>query len=222
VEARQFVAAGAKVVLTDLRIDEALAAELGQQAVFLEHDVTNADRWRFVVDTALSRFGKVDILVNNAGVYIPRALQDTDAVQFDLHYRVNQLGPFLGMQAVIEPMRTAGGGSIINISSVSGLRGYGGVFAYSASKWALRGMTLTAASDLAPFNIRVNCVHPGAIESDMMRANPPEAIEALQKTIPARRFGTADDIASVVLFLASDAAGYMTGAAIPVTGGMEI
>jgi 3alpha(or 20beta)-hydroxysteroid dehydrogenase len=222
-EAHLFAAEGARLVLTD--IDEAgkgVADSIGAQAIFVQHDVSSAQGWRTVVKTALASFGRIDILVNNAGVYKPGALQDTDEALVDFHYRVNQLGVFLGMKAVIEPMTNAGGGSIVNISSGAGLSGYPGQFAYGATKWAVRGMTKAAALDLARFSIRVNSVHPGGIDTPMLATNSHEKLENIKTMIPLGRFGTSDEIAQVVLFLASNASSYMTGAEVAVTGGLGI
>src|ERR1700747_3564692 len=140
-EARMLVAEGAKVVIGDVREDEGrkLAAELGNMATFVRHDVTSEAEWAEVVAAAES-FGGLHGMVNNAGVYIPKTLLETDAELFERHVRINQFGCFLGMKAVVAAMERAGGGSIVNISSVAGLRGSPGAFAYSATKWALRGM----------------------------------------------------------------------------------
>jgi 3alpha(or 20beta)-hydroxysteroid dehydrogenase len=222
-EARLFAAEGAKLVLTDIdRTGEALAEATGASAVFVHHDVSDPFAWQRVVETAVARFGRVDVLVNNAGVYKPSPLQETDEMLIDFHYRINQLGVFLGMKAVIDPMTAARGGSIVNIASGTALTGFPGQFAYAATKWAVRGMTKAAALDLAALGIRVNCVHPGAIDTTMLNANLPGVLDAVANRIPLGRLGKAEEIAQVALFLASEASSYMTGADVSVAGGLVL
>ena len=221
-EARLFAAEGAKVVVSDINeaAARAVAAEIGADAVAVRHDVSEEADWAHVVAEAQRAFGGVHVLVNNAGVYKPRSLQDTDRALLDLHYRVNVVGVFLGMNAVREAMRDAGGGSIINIASGAGLKGFAGMFAYSGSKWMVRGLTRCAALDLADDKIRVNAVLPGIIDTPMLAENPPDVLAAFRTMPPARRLGTADEIARTVLFLASDEASYVMGAEISVCGGL--
>ena len=150
-EARRFVREGARVVITDIleAQGQELARELGKDAVFLRHDVSSETDWQNAVEAA-SAMGGLHGLINNAGIYRPGTLMETDAALFEQHMRINQLGPFLGMKAVVPLMERSGGGAIVNISSIAGLRGSPGAIAYSATKWALRGMTKAAAVDLAP------------------------------------------------------------------------
>ncbi|MGU7778619.1 SDR family NAD(P)-dependent oxidoreductase [Burkholderia sp. PU8-34] len=221
--ARIFGEEGARLVLTDIApAGEAVAEEIGARALFLQHDVADAAAWQRVVDLAMERYGRIDVLVNNAGVYKPCTLQDTDAELLDLHYRVNQLGVFLGMKSVIDPMTAGGGGSIVNISSQAALSGVPGVFAYAATKWAVRGMTKLAALDLARYGIRVNSIHPGGIDTPMIAANSAEAMEGFKAMIPLGRLGTPEEVGRVVLFLASNASSYVTGAEIAVAGGFGV
>ncbi|MGC6478658.1 MAG: SDR family NAD(P)-dependent oxidoreductase [Ilumatobacteraceae bacterium] len=223
-EARMLAARGANVVLTDVRADEgtAIADDIGKSAVFVPHDVSSESGWNSVIETALSSFGSVNVLVNNAAISKAIKLIDTDVDTFDLFYRINQLGVYLGMKSVVEPMKAAGGGSIINISSVAGLRGASTLFAYSASKWAVRGMTQSAALELARFKIRVNAVFPGVIDTPMNAPNPPGMNDVLVKTTPLRRMGESHEVAEAVLFLASPEASFATGAELAIDGGMSI
>jgi 3alpha(or 20beta)-hydroxysteroid dehydrogenase len=223
-EARMFAERGANVVLTDVRSDEgtAIADDIGKSAVFVPHDVSSESGWNTVIETALSAFGSVNVLVNNAAISKAIKLIDTDVDTFDLFYRINQLGVYLGMKSVVEPMKAAGGGSIINISSVAGLRGASTLFAYSASKWAVRGMTQSAALELARFKIRVNAVFPGVIDTPMNAPNPPGMNDVLVKTTPFRRMGESHEVAEAVLFLASPEASFATGAELAIDGGMSI
>jgi len=223
-EARLFVAEGARVVLGDVLEEQGrrLAAELGQDAaVFLRQDVTREADWEAAVKAA-EAFGALHGMVNNAGIYQPRTLMETDTELFERHMRVNQLGCFLGMKAVVPLMERSGGGSIVNISSVAGLRGSPGAIAYSATKWALRGMTKAAAVDLAPRRIRVNSVHPGPIDTEMLHVRTPEQNRERLQLVPMRRMGTAEEVAQLVLFLLSDESGYVTGAEVAIDGGATL
>ena len=222
-EARMLVAEGAKVVIGDLREDEGrrLAAELGQAAVFVRHDVTEEAEWARAV-AAAERLGGLHGMVNNAGIYTPRTLLETDAALFEQHTRVNQFGCFLGMKAAVGAMERSGGGSIVNISSTAGLRGSPGAFAYSATKWALRGMTKSAAIDLAPRRIRVNSVHPGPIDTDMLKVRSVEQNLQRVQQVPMKRMGTAEEVARLVLFLLSDDSAYVTGAEVTIDGGVSL
>jgi 3alpha(or 20beta)-hydroxysteroid dehydrogenase len=217
-EVETFAAAGAIVVATDLCDDLVSAlAGIDGEIVCLKHDVAREDDWQRIVGVCLERWGKVDILVNNAGVYRPASLLDTDAALYDLHMNVNARSVFLGMRAVAPPMMQARSGTIINIASGAGAKGTVGIFAYSTSKWAVRGMTRSAARELAPFNIRVNAVLPGLIDTPMVSARAGR--EAFIDKVPLGRIGHADDVARLVLFLASEPHSYITGAEIPVDGG---
>jgi 3alpha(or 20beta)-hydroxysteroid dehydrogenase len=228
VEARMIVAEGGKVVITDVLEAEgqALAAELGAAARFLRHDVTEEAGWAEAVAAAeamgTGSGGGLHGLVNNAGIYIPKALMDTDATLFERHMRINQLGCFLGMKAVVPAMEQVGGGSIVNISSTAGLRGSPNAIAYSATKWALRGMTKAAAIDLAPRGIRVNSVHPGPIDTEMLKVRTEEEMQQRVKLVPMQRKGTAEEVAMLVLYLLSDDSAYMTGSEMAIDGGASL
>lgn len=222
-EARLFVREGAKVVITDVLTDQgqALAAELGSAAVFLRHDVTSEADWHAAIDAARA-LGGLHGLINNAGIYQPKRLLDTDTALFERHMRINQLGPFLGMKLVVPLMEQSGGGAIVNISSVAGLRGSPGAIAYSATKWALRGMTKAAAIDLASRNIRVNSIHPGPIDTPMLDVRSAEENAQRLLSVPMRRRGTPEEVADLVLFLISDESRYITGAEVAIDGGATL
>lgn len=221
-EARRFVAEGARVLVTDLDgKGQAVADELGESARFVRHDVANEDNWKTVIAAAQDAFGKIDILVNNAGVFKPANIVDTTLAEFDLHYRVNTLGVFLGIRAVI-PAMESGGGSIINISSIAGMRGWPGMIAYGGTKWASRGLTQCAARELAPQRIRVNSIHPGLVDTPMLDDHDPAALEAFTAAVPFGRMGSVDDVAEVVIYLASDLSSYVTGAEIVIDGGLAL
>jgi 3alpha(or 20beta)-hydroxysteroid dehydrogenase len=187
----------------------------------VRHDVTQEAEWTRAV-AAAEGLGGLHGLVNNAGIFVPSTLLETDAALFERHYRINQLGCFLGMKAVVGAMERSGGGSIVNISSVAGLRGSPGAFAYSATKWALRGMTKSAAIDLAPRRIRVNSVHPGPIDTDMIKVRSPEQNQQRVQQVPMKRMGTSEEVASLVLFLLSDESLYITGAEMTIDGGVSL
>jgi 3alpha(or 20beta)-hydroxysteroid dehydrogenase len=222
-EARLFAAEGARVVIGDVLEAEGrkLASELGGAAVFVPQDVTREDDWENAINAAAA-LGGLHGLVNNAGIYQPSTLMETDTALFERHMRINQLGCFLGMKAVVPLMEQSGGGSIVNISSVAGLRGSPGAIAYSATKWALRGMTKAAAIDLAPRKIRVNSIHPGPIDTDMLKVRTPEQNARRLQLVPMKRMGTAAEVADLVLFLLSGESGYITGAEVAIDGGATL
>ena len=218
------VAEGAKVVATDVQVDagRAAVAELGGAACFVRHDVTDATSWAEVVAAALERFGRIDGLVNNAAVYpTPTTIEQESPDALERVLRVNVIGTWHGIRAVIEPMRAAGGGSIVNISSLAGMKGFVHLGSYGASKWAVRGLTKTAARELGADAIRVNSVHPGTIDGTGMFSAPtdPAAYDALYRTMPLHRPGVADEVSGVVVYLLSDLSSYVTGAEHLVDGG---
>jgi 3alpha(or 20beta)-hydroxysteroid dehydrogenase len=223
-EARLLVANGARVVITDVLAARgaAVAADIGPSALFIEQDVSSADGWDEVVGATIAAFDRIDILVNNAAISRPLRLDATDPEVYDRIYRVNQLSVYLGMRAVIEPMKAIGGGSIINIASVAALQGTSSLFAYTATKWAVRGMSKSAALELARFKIRVNTIMPGVIDTEINHGNPARMNEILVKTTPMRRMGEPSEIAEAVLFLASSRSSFVTGADFAIDGGMSI
>ena len=212
---------GANVVITDvLEADgRALAAALGVRAAFFEHDVTQDAAWGRVVAATIATFGGLHVLVNNAGIYEPGSIAEAELAGVERQIRVNQFGTFLGMRHAQAPMRAAGGGSIVNISSIAGLLGFPGAAAYVGTKWAVRGMTKTAAVELAPDRIRVNSVHPGFIETPMIDKNSAEANRAGIEATPLKRVGQPPEIAAAVAYLAGPGAEFVTGAELTVDGG---
>lgn len=221
-EAVLFRNEGANVVIADIRWDDARRADPEMaDALWLKHDVSRDDDWAQLIDGAMRRFGRIDILVNNAGICFPSSLLDTDLDDMERHYRVNALGVYLGMKHVSDPMAKSGGGSIVNISSGAALRGIKSMFAYTASKWAMRGMTRCAALDLADLGIRVNGIYPGLIDTPMQADTPVEQRNALAAGIPLKRIGAPEEVAAACLFLVSDAASYVTGAELSVCGGLN-
>jgi 3alpha(or 20beta)-hydroxysteroid dehydrogenase len=223
-EAALFVFEGAAVVIGDI-LDgqgQALADKLGERSRFVHLDVRDPTSWAAAIRLAEDTFGPVGVLVNNAGIVgAAGGVAETSLDDFQAVVAVNQVGPFLGMQAVVPSMRRGHGGSIVNISSNAGLIGYPGAMAYCASKWALRGMTKSAALDLAP-EIRVNSIHPGPVDTPMIH---PESLSAedfaklFTASVPLGRHADPMEIARVALFLASDESSFMTGAELAVDGG---
>lgn len=223
-EARALVAEGASVVLGDVLDDEgeAVARELGERARYVHLDVTDEAAWRAALACCEEAFGSPTVLVNNAGIVHFGEIVDTSVDDFRRVLEVNLVGVFLGMKTVAPAIERAGGGAIVNISSSAGLTGLPGVGAYVASKWAVRGITKTAALELGPKGIRVNSVHPGGVDTPMIRdpaTTPLEVFEAYTERLPIARLGRTDDVVALVLFLASDDASYCTGAEFVVDGG---
>ena len=233
--ARRFVAEGAQVLLGDVRVEQcrALASQLGAQAESIELDVGSEEHWQRAVERAETRFGGVDVLVNNAAVLVLAAVEDTTLADYERIVRVNQVGPFLGMRAVIPAMKRRGGGSIVNIGSTDGVfPGDQGLIAYGATKWALRGMTKIAAVELGRHRIRVNIVNPDAGNPMIGRHLFPQdvlsdaqLVELAEKlayrVLPRHRPDRSriDEIVPMVLLLASDDGSACTGGDYPVDGG---
>lgn len=223
-EARLFAAEGANVVVTDV-LDaegEQIANEVGGS--YRHHDVTSEADWTAIVKHAVEQFSGIDVLVNNAGIYAATPLLDASLEEYRRVIEVNQVGVFLGMRDVAPAMIARGGGSMINISSIAGLRGSGGrAIGYSASKWAVRGMTKTAALALAEHGIRVNSIHPGLIDTAMLQQVPgvdAGNTEQILRRVPMGRVAEAEEVAKLALFLASDDSSYSTGSEFVVDGGM--
>jgi 3alpha(or 20beta)-hydroxysteroid dehydrogenase len=222
---RHFVAEGARVVFGDVLDDkgEYVAAGLGEQSCrYTHHDVTSEDDWAAAVALAVDTFGRLDVLVNNAGVLTFAPIADMPLADFRRVLEVNAVGCWLGMKAVIGPMTESGGGSIVNISSIEGFTGAEGLSAYSASKFAIRGMTKVAARELARFGIRVNSVHPGGVLTRMIvdSAGARTDGEAFIKAMPLARFAEPVEISRLVAYLASDDSSYSTGSEFIADGGI--
>lgn len=218
-EAKLFAAEGAKVVITDINGDacKAVADEIGDAAIAIEHDVADEAGWAQVVAKTIDTFGKIDVLVNNAGLTKADTFDNTDAAFMRRMLDVNIVGSFLGMKATREAMRDNGGGVVINIASGLAFTSLPGYFAYGISKWGVRGMTRLGAKELSPDNIRVVTVTPGAIETPSL---VPAVRENAKDLIPIGRVGGADEFARVVVYIASDDASYISGAEIMVDGAM--
>jgi 3alpha(or 20beta)-hydroxysteroid dehydrogenase len=224
---RHFVAEGAKVVFGDVLDEQGrdVAARLGPaHCRYLHHDVTSESGWAAAVATATDTFGRLDILVNNAGVLAFGSIADMPLAEFRRIMDINAVGCWLGMKSVIGPMQAAGGGSIVNISSIEGLTGAADSSAYAASKFAIRGMTKSAAQELGRFGIRVNSIHPGGILTRMVLETAggmtPERGERYLKALPLGRFGKSAEISPLVAFLASDESSYCTGSEFVADGGI--
>ncbi|MCX4538130.1 MULTISPECIES: glucose 1-dehydrogenase [unclassified Streptomyces] len=218
--ARRLVAEGAKVVIGDVLVKEgeALAEELGaQNALFVELDVTSEVSWQAAVARTEEVCGKVTGLVNNAGLVHRCPIEELTEADYRRVIDVNEIGVFLGMKAVLPSMRAAGGGSIVNISSLCGIIAFPYILSYTASKWAVRGMTKAAAQEFAPYNIRVNSVHPGVVATEMT-ADSERSHETVKRQ-PIQREAQPAEISNMVLYLLSDEASYSTGSEFVVDGG---
>ena len=228
-EAKLFTREGAKVVFGDVLDDEgrkteAEIQEIGGEALYIHMDVTKEGDWEKAVSETVSKFGKLDILVNNAGVVSWGNLEDTTPEEWDRVMDINSKGVFLGTKAVIPQMRKIGGGSIVNISSISGIIGQDNIQpVYNASKGAVRLFTKSTAIQYASENIMANSVHPGSVATDMNaeRRSDPELLAQSLSRIPMGRIGEPDDIALGVLYLASDEASFITGSELVIDGGFS-
>lgn len=219
-EAELFASAGALVVITDV-LDEVhqTAERLGPGVEAMTQDVTDEAQWQQVVDTIVERHGTLDVLVNNAGIFRTVGLIETSMELWNQMMAINQTGVFLGMRTAAVQMKAQGSGSIVNISSIAGIRSAALAHAYSASKWAVRGMSKSAAVELAPHGVRVNSVHPGIIETQMLDEFG-GAVDRIVERIPLGRTAKASEVADLVCFLASDDSSYCTGQEFIVDGAM--
>lgn len=229
-EARLFVSEGAKVVIADVLDDvgQAVAADLGENAMYVHLDVTSESDWSAAVEATLERFGAPTVLVNNAGKSSHVTLDQMPKEEMLTLFSINVLGPWLGTKAVFDSMRSEGGGSIVNIGSTNSVRGEAGGTAYTTSKHALAGLTKSSAIELGPFGIRVNLVMPGGVKTPMSATSASwygaGALDASPSewALPLRRWGTPEDIARMVLFVASDEASYSTGSEFVADGGLTV
>lgn len=224
--AKLFVAEGAKVVIADLLEEEGRqrASELGPNAQFLKLDVADENAWQSVIAETLSSWKSIDILINNAGVVHASPIEQIEKADFERVLGVNLLGPWLGIKAVASTMVAQGKGAIVNVCSTAGLWGMNGLAAYSSSKWALRGLTKSAAMELGHKGIRVNAVFPGGVNTDMgnITKEPVEELAKYYQDQPIQRIAEPEEIARASLFLVSDDASYMCGAELAVDGGMTL
>jgi 3alpha(or 20beta)-hydroxysteroid dehydrogenase len=222
-EARLFADHGARVALCDIADTSGVATGIGAPALALSLDVTQEEQWAAAVAATVAAFGRLDILVNNAGIGFPPRPLGEEVMEH--HYKVwavNADGVYLGIRAVAPVMSGQGSGSIVNISSIDGLAGVAGMMSYTASKFAVTGMTRSAALELGAHGVRVNSIHPGVIATPMLDAAPPETLERLAAVLarqPIPRMGTAEEVAFLALYLASDESSYCTGAQFVIDGG---
>jgi cyclopentanol dehydrogenase len=229
-EARLFAREGASVVLGDVLVEQGEqvareVSEAGGNAIFVRLDVSKEGDWTQAVEVAERTYGKLDVLVNNAAIAAVEGIMETSIELWERVIAINQTGTFLGMRAAIPAMRRAGGGSIVNISSVLATMGSGNSASYTASKGAVTALTRTVSVELATEGIRVNAVHPGGVETPMaagILGDDAEARRALIATHPMGRIGTSEEIATGVLFLASDEASFVTGASLVIDGGNTV
>lgn len=218
---RRFVKEGAKVVFTDINeeVGQSLAEELGDNALFVKHDVTDEAGWQEVIKKTEAVFGPVNVLVNNAGISMSKSIFDMSLEDYRKIIDINQVSVFLGIKAVLPSMQKAGGGSIVNISSMNGI--VGGAVGYTDSKFAVRGLTKAAALQVGRLGIRVNSVHPGVIETPMVtEGDAVEQIKQFAKKIPMQRMAQSEEVTNMVLFLASDESSYSTGSEFIIDGGL--
>ena len=222
--ARRLLEEGARVVLTDIQSEagEALAKELGDDAIFVTQDITSESDWDAVIAAAQERFGAIHGLVNNAAIWSTAPILEESVDRLRLILEVNVVGTWWGIRKVAIPMRDAGGGSIVNLSSIAGTRGIPEHGSYGASKWAVRGLTKVAATELGPMGIRVNSVHPGGIQDTGMFQISEEDIAKNFSAQPLSRPGDRTEISGVVIFLLSDASSYVTGREHVVDGGRTL
>ena len=215
-----FIAEGATVVVCDIN-QEALNKAKGKENVVTKKlDISSEAEWTQVVQEVIEQFGKIDILANNAGISSDKGLETTTVQEWELQHKINALGPFLGMKAVVPYMKKAGQGSIVNTASYTALVG-AGINGYTGSKGSIRAVSKAAAADLGYFNIRFNSVYPGVIETPMSAAvsEYKEAMAQLIQATPLGRIGKPEEVANAILFLASDEASFINGAELVIDGG---
>jgi 3alpha(or 20beta)-hydroxysteroid dehydrogenase len=223
-EAKLFAAEGARVIITDVLAEAGAAVARETDGRFIEHDVRSEEAWRQVVEQVLKECSRIDVLVNNAGIYRSGSLASTTLADYREVIEINQFGVFLGMQAVAPAMIEQQSGSIVNISSIAGMLGTPRSIAYGASKWAVRGMTKAAGLELARHGVRVNSIHPGMIDTDMMTevtGGDSERFSRIEATVPMKRVAAPEEVARLALFLASDESSYCTASEFVVDAGVS-
>ncbi len=221
IHAEKALEQGAKVIITDINEESGhqTESELKGEVMFIKHNVSDENDWKNVVQQTMDKWGRIDVLVNNAGITYNTPLEELTTDDYMKIVQINQLSVFLGMKTVAPIMKEQHKGSIINISSMNGL--VGGAIGYTDTKFAVRGMTKAASRELSPYNIRVNSVHPGVIQTPMLeQEGVKEAVEEFKKTIPMRRVAQAEEVSNMVTFLASDDSSYSTGAEFVIDGGL--
>ncbi|MEJ5053371.1 SDR family NAD(P)-dependent oxidoreductase [Sphingobacterium sp. MYb382] len=222
-EAELLALSGANVVFTDLDDKEGkeVIKPFGKKAVYLHHDVTKPSDWKNVIDSTINLFGQLDGLVNNAGIYLPGSIEEVTEDDIDKQINVNQKGTFWGIQYAAEVMKKSGG-SIVNTSSICGIKGLAGCIIYNSTKWAIRGITKTAASELGKYKIRVNAVLPGFVETKIIAVNTPEMNQQAARDAALGRLGQPEDIAHIVKYLLSDESSFVTGSDFLIDGGWTL
>ncbi|MBO3061422.1 SDR family NAD(P)-dependent oxidoreductase [Mammaliicoccus fleurettii] len=221
IHAEKALEQGAKVIITDINEESGhqTECELKGEVMFIKHNVSDENDWKNVVQQTMDKWGRIDVLVNNAGITYNTPLEELTTDDYMKIVQINQLSVFLGMKTVAPIMKEQHKGSIINISSMNGL--VGGAIGYTDTKFAVRGMTKAASRELSPYNIRVNSVHPGVIQTPMLeQEGVKEAVEEFKKTIPMRRVAQAEEVSNMVTFLASDDSSYSTGSEFVIDGGL--
>ncbi|MCO4096114.1 SDR family NAD(P)-dependent oxidoreductase [Macrococcoides canis] len=221
VHAKCAIEEGAKVVITDINAEKGneVAKDLGDNALFIKHNVADEDDWKRVVQETEDKWGRIDVLVNNAGITYNMKIDEITLEDYMKILNINQVSVFLGIKYVSEVMKAQKSGAIINVSSMNGL--VGGAIGYTDTKFAVRGMTKAAARELSPYNITVNSVHPGVIQTPMLeQPGVKEAVDKFKQTIPMRRVAEAEEVSRMIIFLASDEARYSTGSEFVIDGGV--
>lgn len=221
IHAEKALREGAKVAITDINkeLGVKVSQELGDNAIFIQHDVSNEKDWKRVVDTVIDKWERIDVLVNNAGITYSTPLEELSLESYMKIVNINQVSVFLGMKSVSSTMKKQKEGSIINISSMNGI--VGGAIGYTDTKFAVRGMTKAASRDLSPYNIRVNSIHPGVIQTPMLeQENVKEQVEKFKKSIPMRRVAQPEEVTNMVIFLSSNESSYSTGSEFIIDGGL--
>lgn len=221
--ARRLAGEGATVVVADInyRAAQNVADEIGEHARAVALDVTNGAQWTDVIQSAENDLGPINVLINSAGVASYAPTETLDEAEYRRIIDINQVGTFLGIKSIIPALRRAGGGSIVNVSSLAGLIGLPQAIAYSASKWAVRGMTKSAAAELGHDGIRVNSVHPGVIDTPIL-GDAQGLVDQVMPQLPLGRIGRADEVANMILFLATDESSYTTGTEFAIDGGWHV